>query len=73
LFGEQHDRLRAVKLTLGLNPEAKELNSGIPGEYHPFLDVFGEQMADDLPPHGTFDHAIDLKEGPDLPVVLSMF
>jgi hypothetical protein len=30
------------------------------------LDVFGEQIADALPPHRTFDHAIDLKDVMDL-------
>ena len=67
LFREQHERLGAVKVKLGLNSEAKELNSRIPAEYHEFLDVFGERMADALPPHRTFDHAIDLKDRTDPP------
>jgi hypothetical protein len=65
LFREQHDWLGMIQVNLGLNSEAKELNSRIPDEYHLFLDVFGERMADALPPHHTFDHAIDLKDGTD--------
>jgi hypothetical protein len=56
-----------VKLKLALNSEVKELNSRISAEYHQFLDVFGEQMADALPPHHTFNHVIDLKDGTDPP------
>jgi hypothetical protein len=56
-----------VKVKLGFNSEAKDLNSSIPTEYHQFLDVLAEKMADTLPPHHTFDHAIDLKDRPDPP------
>jgi hypothetical protein len=54
-----------VQVKLGLNSEAKELNSRIPAEYYQSLDIFGKRMADALPFHRTFDHAIDLKEGTD--------
>jgi hypothetical protein len=43
LFREQHERLGAVKVKLGLNSEAKDLNSRIPTEYYRFLDVFGNK------------------------------
>jgi hypothetical protein len=65
LFREQHEWLGAVKVKLGLNSEAKDLNFQIPAEYHQCLDVFGERIADALPPHRTFDRAIDLKDGTD--------
>jgi hypothetical protein len=42
LFREQYEWLRAVKIKLGLNSEANDLNSRIPTEYYQFLDVFGE-------------------------------
>jgi hypothetical protein len=42
LFRVQHEWLGAVKVKLGLNFEAKDLNSRTPTEYHQFLDVFGE-------------------------------
>jgi hypothetical protein len=56
-----------VKVKLGLNSEAKDLNSRILTEYHQFLDVFRERMVDALPPHCSFDHAIDLKDRTDPP------
>jgi hypothetical protein len=31
------------------------------------MDIFGEQIGEALPPHHTFDHAIDLKDGTDSP------
>jgi hypothetical protein len=67
VFRKQHDWLGAVQSKLGLNSEAKELNSRIYAKYHQFLDIFREQMADVLPPHRTFDHAIDLIDGTDPP------
>jgi hypothetical protein len=67
LFREQHEWLGAVKVKLGLNSEAKDLNSRIPTEYQEFLDFFSEQIADALPPYCTGDHAIDLKDGTDPP------
>ena len=39
----------------------------IPEVYHEFLDVFSQNAADKLPPHRSFDHAIDLKEGEEPP------
>jgi hypothetical protein len=72
LFREEHKWLGAIKLTLGRNSEAKELNSRIPAEYHQFLNIFGKLIADALPSHRTFDHAIDLKDSTDPPWVLSM-
>jgi hypothetical protein len=54
-----------VKVKLGLSSEAKDLNFRISTEYHQFLDVFGDRMADTLPPYYTFDHTIDLKDGMD--------
>jgi hypothetical protein len=50
LFKEQHERLGTVKVKLGLNSEAKDLNSRIPTDYYQFLDVFGERIVDALPP-----------------------
>jgi hypothetical protein len=46
LFREQDKWLGAAKVKLGLNSEAKDLNSMIPTKYHQFLDIFSEQMGD---------------------------
>jgi hypothetical protein len=56
-----------VKVKLGLHSEAKDLNSRIPTEYHQFVDVFQERMADILLLYYTFDHTIDLEDGTDSP------
>lgn len=39
----------------------------LPIEYHEFLDVFSKKQADKLPPHRTYDHMIQLKEGSEPP------
>jgi hypothetical protein len=65
LFREQHEQLGVVKVKLGLSSEAKDLNSTIATEYYQFYDVFEEQIVEALPPHHTFDHDIDLKDGTD--------
>jgi hypothetical protein len=67
LFRESHERLGAVKVNWGLSSAAKDLNSRIATEYHQFLKVFKEQIADALPSHCTFDHAIDSKDRMDPP------
>lgn len=47
-----------------LTPEEQRLfDEKVPVEYHDFADVFSKQVADDLPPHRPYDHAIDLEEG----------
>jgi hypothetical protein len=56
-----------VNVKLGLNSETKDLNSRIPSEYYHFLDIFRERIVDALPPHRTFNYAIDLKDGTDPP------
>jgi hypothetical protein len=56
-----------VKVKLGRSSEAKDLNTRIPTEYDQFLDIFGERIVDALPPHHTFDHAIDFNNGTDPP------
>ena len=35
----------------------------LPPRYHEFLDVFSRKDADTLPPHRSYDHAIELKDG----------
>ena len=39
-----------------------ELEARLSAQYRDFVSVFEPQMADALPPHRTFDHAIDLQE-----------
>jgi transposase InsO family protein len=40
---------------------------GIPYQYHAFKSVYNGQYSDELPPHRSFDHAIDLVEGKEPP------
>jgi len=37
--------------------------STIPKEYHEFRDLFSKRKADELPPHGPYDHTIPLVPG----------
>jgi len=41
----------------------ERLKSLIPPEYHSFLPLFCESIANKLPPHRPYDHRIPLKEG----------
>ena len=44
-------------------PDYEQLKSLIPPEYHSFLPLFYESIANKLPPHPPYDHHIPLKEG----------
>ena len=39
----------------------------IPWQYRDYQSVFNGQYADELPPHRSFDHAIDMVEGKEPP------
>jgi hypothetical protein len=54
-------------LTATKAPNTEELNELVPEEYHQFMDLFGEPLAQNLPPHRTFDHQIRIKEGKEVP------
>jgi hypothetical protein len=45
----------------------EELKEFVPREYHAFMNLFGEPLAQELPPHRTFDHQIRIKEGKEVP------
>ncbi|KAG5734830.1 hypothetical protein E4T56_gene626 [Termitomyces sp. T112] len=47
--------------------EEQILSEVVPPEYHEFADVFSEGSAKKLPPHRSYDHQIDLKEGTSPP------
>jgi hypothetical protein len=42
-------------------------DSKIPAAYHEFLSIFLQSASDSLPPHRSFDHAIELKDGEEPP------
>ena len=44
-------------------PDYERLKSLIPPEYHSFLPLSCESIANKLPPHRPYDHCIPLKEG----------
>jgi hypothetical protein len=48
-------------------PNTEELKTMVPNEYHKFMALFGEPLAQELPPHRTFDHQIQIKEGKEVP------
>jgi len=49
-------------------PDYKRLKSLIPPEYHSFIPLFCESIANKLPPHRPYDHRIPLKEGFEPPL-----
>lgn len=53
---------KALTPKTAIDPKGK-----LPVEYHEFLDVFSKKEADKLPPHRSYDHTIQLKEGSEPP------
>ena len=49
------------------NETVINLEASVPTRYHAYLSVFSHEAADSLPPHRSFDHAIDLKPGEQPP------
>jgi hypothetical protein len=50
-------------LTTTKAPNINELKEVVPEEYHKFMKLFGEPLAQKLPSQRTFDHQIQIKEG----------
>ena len=49
-------------------PEDEEkIKKTLPESYHEFIHLFTEQTAASLPPHRSFDHAIDLEKDKQAP------
>lgn len=44
-----------------IEPLEQDLQKLVPREYHDFLDVFDKQAANELPPHRSYDHKIELE------------
>lgn len=54
-----------TKITIPQNADPKSV---LPKQYYDFLDVFDRKLANSLPPHRSWDHAIDLLPGKHPPV-----
>ena len=39
----------------------------IPWQYRDYMSVYNGQYGDEIPPHQSFDHAIDMVKGKELP------
>jgi hypothetical protein len=48
-------------------PNMDPLMNLVPHESYQFMDLFGEPLAEELPPHQTFNPEIRIKEGKDIP------
>ena len=48
-----------------INVEVDPLKD-VPWQYRDYQSVFNGQYSDELPPHRSFDHAIDMVEGKEL-------
>jgi len=53
----------AAKCALRYKLDKDEVLQILPKQYHEFLPLFLEKTADQLTPHGTFDHEIPLRQG----------
>jgi hypothetical protein len=53
----------SVTLDSDVNVEDIVDDSKIPTAYHEFLSIISQSLSDSLPPHCSFDHAIELKDG----------
>jgi hypothetical protein len=53
--------------TGGDTSATSSLQERIPSCYHAYISVFEKRLSEALPPHRSYDHAIDLKEGADPP------
>ncbi len=64
-----HDpEARIIGAISSSEPHTKEtLQQHIPKEYHPFIHLFTDEKGASLPPHRSFDHAIELTEGKQAP------
>ena len=54
-----------------INVEVEPLKD-VPWQYREYQSVFNGQYSDELPPHRSFDHAIDMVEEKNHPGGLSM-
>jgi hypothetical protein len=54
-------------LTATQAPSTEEIKKLVSDEYHEFMDLFGELLVQELPPHRTFDHQIRIKGGKEVP------
>jgi hypothetical protein len=54
-------------LTTTKAPDMNDLKNMVPDEYHEFMELCGEPLAQGLPPHRTFNHQIRIKEGKEVP------
>jgi hypothetical protein len=54
-------------LTATQAPNTEQIKEIVPEEYHDYLELFGEPLAQELPPHRSFDYQIGIKEGKEVP------
>ena len=59
-FLDEH--IRKTTLSTELTIAATKDDVVLPPQYSGYVDIFGGQMFNTLPPHQSFDHAIDLKD-----------
>ena len=55
-----NEHIRKTTLSTELAIAAMKDEVVLPPQYSEYTDIFGEQMFSTLPPHRSFDHAIDL-------------
>jgi hypothetical protein len=48
-------------------PDSEEIKELVSQDYHQFLDLFGEPLAQQLHPHRSFNHQMQIQEGKEVP------
>ena len=59
-FRDQEAEVVSLSAVEPANQNMEDVKNKLPAEYHEFLDVFDRSKADQLPPHRSYDHKIEL-------------
>jgi hypothetical protein len=63
----EEERVWIGSLTTTKAPTKEEITKLVPEKYPTFINLFGEPLAQELPPHRTFNHLIRIKKGKEVP------
>jgi hypothetical protein len=64
-----HYDATVIGYVTSVNPDPAEVDPAtiVPEKFQQYVKVLGKELADKLPNHKLYDHAIDLKDGEQLP------
>jgi hypothetical protein len=64
---DEEETVWVGSLTATQAPKLDQIKEIVPDEYNGFLALFGEPLAQELPPQRSFNHQIPIQEGKDVP------